>query len=379
MRFFSVFMKFLRENLRDWGILLLALALAPFFVLIFHLAFDSQPSTYSMVIINKDTGRDSRHCGADLAGLFKDMKWGDGAVSIKAEIMDETGADAAVEKIKKGQTDIALVIPRDFSQQVFGKGKPVIDFYGDMASAKYVILVAVVYSVVEQYIAGVSGKQGLFGINEVSVRPPSRMNAFDSAIPSLLILSLLTVLFTAAATFVRESEKGTLRRLQLSRLTALEYLSAAGLIQIIISILCMFLTLLTAVAFGYKTGPWLGPVMVIGGFTSFSIIAFSLITAGFCSSVKDVMIIGNFPYFFLLIFSGIMPLPSASLFTLLGHPFTFSNFFPVSFGVQAMNKVMNYGLGMKDIGFELAAILLLSLVYFLAGLLLFNRKHMRTA
>ena len=204
------------------------------------------------------------------------------------------------------------------------------------------------------------------------------MKPFDAAMPSLVILSLLTVMFTAAALFVREAEKGTIKRLQLSRLTTLEYLGAAALVQLLITVACVLLTLLTAMAFGYRLGTPVAGLIFVGALSGFSVIAFGLLTAGFCRSVKDVMIVGNFPYFFMLLFSGVMPLPSPVFFELAGHPIGLGSLFPMSFGVKALEGMMNYGTGLGDLGFEVGAMILLGAAWFGLGAFLFWRKHLRT-
>jgi hypothetical protein len=43
----------------------------------------------------------------------------------------------------------------------------------------------------------------------------------------------------------------------------------------------------------------------------------------------------------------------------------------------ALNKVLTMGAGLGDVIYELAALLILSVVYFAAGVWLFSRTHLR--
>jgi len=378
-RFLAVLRKFLLENLREWGILLLALFFAPFFVFVFHLAFETAPVQYRLLLVDGDRGATATKGGlgdvlaSDLAA-FGQGGAGIAAAKIAVESVADAGAGAA--RVRKGEADLLLEIPAGFSASLAAGRKPVVIFHGDMASPRYGLLLALTYASAEAYVTAATGREAPLGIAEVSIRPESKLKPFDAAVPSLVILSILTVLFTAAALFVREAEKGTIKRLQLSRLTAFEYLAAAGLSQLLVALACVLLTLLTAMAFGYRLEASLPSLLLAAGLASASVVAFGLITAGLCGSVKDVMIVGNFPYLFMLLFSGVMPLPSPVFFSLGGRDFGLRDIFPLSHGVKALEGMMNFGLGPGDLGFELGAMALLTALWSLLGLFLFARRHL---
>jgi ABC-2 type transport system permease protein len=375
MRFLSVFGKFCRESLREWPILLLALAFAPFFVLIFHVAFDARPTEYRLAVIDEAPGGTDT-LGRALSAALEAASFGDDGPRIK--VFKLSSESQGIEDAQKGLVDLVLVLPPEFPASIEAGSRPSLRFLGDPASPKYAMLLALTYTVSESWVAALTGREGVITIEERSVRPEGKLSPFDAMMPSLLILSIITVLFTSAALFVRETEKGTIKRLLLSRLSLAEYLSAAALNQLLVSLGCIFLALLTAMALGWKLQAPLPAILLVSGLSSLSVIAFGLLTAGFCSSVKDVMIIGNFPYFFLLLFSGVMPLPSADLMTLAGHRLGVGSLFPLSFGAKALEGMMNYGLGPGDLAFELIALILLTAAWFLVGFLLFRFRRLRT-
>ncbi|MFZ4617818.1 MAG: ABC transporter permease [Rectinemataceae bacterium] len=375
MRFWSVFAKFGRESLREWPILLLALAFAPFFVIIFHVAFDARPTEYRLAVIDEAL-RGTDTSGRALRSALEAASFGDDGPRIK--VLELSTESQGIESAQKGLADLVLVLSPEFHASIEAGSRPSLRFLGDPASPKYAMLLALTYTVSESWVAAQTGREGVITIEERSIRPEGALSPFDAMMPSLLILSIITVLFTSAALFVRETEKGTIKRLLLSRLSLAEYLSAAALNQLLVSLGCIFLALLTAMALGWELQAPLPAILLVSGLSSLSVIAFGLLTAGFCSSVKDVMIIGNFPYFFLLLFSGAMPLPSADLMTLAGHPLGVGSLFPLSFGVKALEGMMNYGLGPGDLAFELVALILLTAAWFLVGFLLFRFRRLRT-
>ncbi len=55
-------------------------------------------------------------------------------------------------------------------------------------------------------------------------------------VPGLLVLSLMMLMFTAAASVIREKDKGTITRLLMSRMSAFDFLASVSLAQILIGI-----------------------------------------------------------------------------------------------------------------------------------------------
>ena len=126
---------------------------------------------------------------------------------------------------------------------------------------------------------------------------------FELYVPGMLILAIIMMMFSASAAIVREPEAQTLRRLKISNLSGISFLSGVSLVQIIVAALSLVLALLTAMALGYQLIPgttWF--LILISFLTSLSVIAFSLIFAAFCRSIRDVAIIGTFPLLIFMFF-----------------------------------------------------------------------------
>jgi ABC-2 type transport system permease protein len=69
--------------------------------------------------------------------------------------------------------------------------------------------------------------------------------------------------------------------------------------------------------------------------------------------------------------------PRVSLFSLGGRTIGLYDILPPTHAVVALNKVLTLGAGLGDVAYELTALLVLSVIYFAAGVWLFQRAHLR--
>jgi ABC-2 type transport system permease protein len=199
---------------------------------------------------------------------------------------------------------------------------------------------------------------------------------FDLYIPAMLVLSIIMMLFTAGASIVREVEKDTITRLSLSKVSSAEFMTSMTLNQIIIGMICLLVTLLAAFSVGYKTSGSIPLLLLVGTLTCFSVISISIITACFIRTMFGLLTLGCFPFFILMFFSDcFMPLPKINLITLAGNQLYLNDILPTATAARALNKILNYNSGFSDIAFEVLCILVLSLVYFTIGVLLFRKKY----
>jgi ABC-2 type transport system permease protein len=210
-----------------------------------------------------------------------------------------------------------------------------------------------------------------------TVSGTSSLTEFELYVPSLLILALMMLMFTAAGALIREKDKGTLIRLRLSNLTVFEWLTAVSATQIIVGLLALGLTYLTAMAVGYKANGSLTILFLVGALTSLSIMAFSVLVAAFLRTVFDLVTVGCFPFFILMFFSGGMfPLPGVALFHWGDRAVQVNEILPTTHAISALNRVLSYDAGLGDITYELLAVLVLTAAFFAVGSWIFTRRHM---
>jgi ABC-2 type transport system permease protein len=184
------------------------------------------------------------------------------------------------------------------------------------------------------------------------------------------------MLFTAGASIVREVEKDTITRLALSKLNSAEFMTALSLNQIIIGLICLFMTLMAAFSVGYTTSGSIPLLILVGALTCFSVISISIITSCFIKTMFGLLTLGCFPFFILMFFSDcFLPLPKINLFSMAGHQVFVNDILPTATATRAFNKILNYDSGFSDISFEILWILAISLVYFFIGVWLFKKKY----
>jgi ABC-2 type transport system permease protein len=228
------------------------------------------------------------------------------------------------------------------------------------------------------YAFAITNLQSPVALEANTVIGTEALDDFARYVPALLTLALIMLLFTAAASLIKEKDKGTLIRLRLSNMTTFEWFSAVSLTQIIIGLLAMLLTFLTTVALGYHASGSLAAMIVVGLLSSLSIVAISLLVAAFLRTIFDLLTIGCFPFFILMFFSGGMfPLPPLRLFTVAGRPISVNDLLPTTHTISALGRILNHDAGLGDVVYELGAILVLTVLFFAAGTWLFTKRHMQ--
>ncbi len=206
------------------------------------------------------------------------------------------------------------------------------------------------------------------------------MNEFEQYVPGLISLAILMILFTASASIVKENDKKTLIRLKLSRLGAFNFLAGICIVQTIVAVAAIVLSYWTALYLGFRPAGEFGTVLFVGIISSIAMVAVSLVVACFLNTVFDVLTIGCFPFFILMFFSGSMfPLPKVNLLTISGHTLGITDVLPLTHTANAFNKILNYGVGLNEVMFDVFMITLLSVIYFILGLMLYQKRKLSKA
>jgi ABC-2 type transport system permease protein len=389
MRFGALFRKTALENVRDWKILGMTLLFAPFFVILMYFYLTGASQTFVLLVVNHDTGLTDGNitfnAGDELIAVMMNTSYSDGGDIL--DVRAETDVIKAKNSLIDKTADLLVEIPRDFSSSLAayrdgaGQQPAIVRTTGDPSSQKYIMAASYSDLLTYTYASEVTGAGEPVTVDMQTIGDQSTekaTNTFDQMVPGLLVLSLMMLMFTAAASIIREKDKGTITRLLMSRMGAFDFLASVSLAQILIGIAAVGLTFLTALALGCHSHGSLVAVLVICVLCTLAIIAISLIVAAFLRSIFDLMTIGCFPFFVLMFFSGGMfPLPNLQVLTIAGHAINVNDVLPTTPAINAMGKVLNYGTGLDGLGFELTLLALLTVAYFAAGLWLFRRKYLR--
>lgn len=376
MKLIASIVKTLKENIRDWKVIILVLVFSPFFVLLMNLYYGSEPTTYNIGIINYDRGNKSTELTKLLENSLgeKDTK--------QFKLLGCSNKSELETKVKDRSVDLGMIIPENYSKSLImakndNKSTVAVEILGSTGNVKYTIAAILVSDIIYRQGIDIAEITLPSTIKETFLEKKQPINEFETYVPGMISLAVLMILFTACASIVKENDKRTIIRLKLSRMGAFNFLSGICIVQSVIAVIAVVLSYWTALGLGYKPVGEFGPVLVVGIISSFSMVSVSLLVASFLNSVFDVLTIGCFPFFILMFFSGSMfPLPKMNILTLFGHPLGVTDILPLTHTANAFNKILNFGSGLADVGFEIIMIVILSVIYFGFGLLLYQKRKL---
>lgn len=386
MKILNVISKSLKEQLRSYWVLLLSLSMGPFFIFVYFLITTTTKSDYTLLIANNDKGvlTDSRQInhGNDLIEYFKNSKGGNLTIPFNVNVV--VNKTTGIEKVKNKKADALIIIDNSFSQAIDKRrlndstAVPKVEFIGDLTNTNYLISAVWANEILSEYTLKATQNKRTVEVKETALGTSANVNDFDALVPGILIVSLIMLMFTASIAFVSEIENKTIMRLKLSKLTAFEFLGGISVVQLLVGVVSVLLTLFTAISLGFHYAGSIASLIFIASLTSLSIIAFSLIIAAFTKSANEVLVVGNFPMFLFMFFTGAaFPLKSDALFTIAGYPISIQGLLSPTHAISALNKTLIMNMEISNVVPEIISIVILTLVYFAIGGIIFKRRHLK--
>jgi ABC-2 type transport system permease protein len=359
--------------LREWQLLLLVVLLPLAFLGITAFGYSTPMLVTHPVLVMSPDPR-----GVPLIKELEAQRYADGRPIF--DITQTTNMDAAESALKK-QTATALVTisPNDSAVTIRGDAlymrffrastllESVATRYADRAAGRPEIV-----QVIEEPLGGA----GPSGSPSTALRTGPQTE-FDVYAPGMIVFALLLIIPQTAMLVAREIRWETLRRLRLTRLRAWELLAGISLAQMDVAVVQVVVVFLAALAFGFHNqGPlWLA--IIVGLAVSFSAIGLGLVVACFVENDSQAINVGSTVTMLQVFLSGsFYQLPPLTVFTLAGHQIDLFDVFPATHGFLALQQVLSYGAGLSEIAFRLGATLVLSAVYFIAGVIVFQRLQM---
>ncbi|MCJ7801214.1 MAG: hypothetical protein MUP82_02520, partial [Candidatus Marinimicrobia bacterium] len=117
MRLLSVISKSVKEQLRNYWILLLTISLAPFFVFVYYLIIESSEPQYDLLLLNNDQAtvyHDKEiNFGETIISYFREVN--SDSISIPLKIIITADREDAINRLKTHKSDALIVIPENFS------------------------------------------------------------------------------------------------------------------------------------------------------------------------------------------------------------------------------------------------------------------------
>ncbi|HJX70380.1 MAG TPA: ABC transporter permease [Bacteroidales bacterium] len=382
MKLLSIIRKSLKEQYRSFWLFILTVSTAPFFVFVYYLIVESYEQKYRIDIVNNDIPVQlTAGTGYGIQFLHHILHC-DTLTSF--EIKETVNRVAGEERIKSRKTDVLVILPENFSEKISGhKNDPLsepvaVEFIGDLSSMKYMIGAVWIYSMISEFISAETGISNPLQLNETPIGISGNRTDFELSVPGLLILSIIMLMLSASSAMVYESENKTLGRLKITRVSTSELLGGISVIQLLVGVISVALALISALILGFRYEGSLILVFLISVLTSLSIIAFCLIIAAFSKTVTQVLVVGNFPLFLFMFFSGAMfPIQTKPWFSVAGYEISLISLLSPNHAVSALSKVLFMQEGFTAIIPELFSLLILSFIYGIIGSWLYYRRHLK--
>ena len=374
MRVLKIFQKSLKEQFRDLGTLSLSLLIGPSFVLLYWLMIPSGSTTYGVLVHNQDRG----NAGAELIAEMEALAYASGDPLL--DVSSIADQEAAKTLLQNRDAEVLIIIPTDFSETIAtGADAPTtLTLVGDLTNPYYAVGAIMAGSVIDTYVQRATGENRLITIVENALGASGGRSEFDLYVPGMLIISVVMLVFIVSMTIASEVEAGTLRRLQLTRMTAFDLLTGISLSTIVLGVTTVFLTFSVAVALGFQSQGSIWIAILVGAITAIAIVGVGLIVAAFSKTVSQAFIIANFPLIFFMFFSGaVYPLPRIPIFEIAGQTVSIYDIIPSTHAVVALNKILTLGVGLGSVLYELVSLIVLSILYFAIGIWVFHWRHMR--
>ncbi len=378
MKILKIFWKSLKEQARDPVTLGLSLIIGPFFVLLYWLMIPSGSTTYGVLVQNLDTGPQ----GKEAITLLETLAYPSGDPLL--EVIYVSDQARAEDLLKDRDAEVLLIIPADFSEKLKAASQGEIQnlaeitLVGDLTNPYYAVGAVMAGTVIDEFVQVQTGEIRPYKFTEIILGDSEGRSEFDLYIPGILIISVVMLVFTISMTITYEVEAGTLRRLQMTSMKASDLLIGVSLPTILLGVVSLLLTMFVAILLGFSSQGSIWAALLIGGITAVAVVGVGLIVAAFSKSVSQAFIIANFPLILFMFFSGaVFPIPRIILFQIAGLNISIYDLLPPTHAVMALNKILNLGAGLVDVLYEIISLLVLSLLYYLIGVLIFQRRHLR--
>jgi ABC-2 type transport system permease protein len=392
MKIIRIAWKAILEMVKDYRALLISFAFPISFIIIFGWALGSNYYTAKIFVINNDKGiGTTAHYGNDLIEMLGRFTYEDGTNIFKLKTINERSEVG--KRIEKREYAALIIIPADFTSTLYtlktGKtlaeaaekhSTPVVEIIGDPGAPTYGLVKLIFDAAFNSFISMKTGYSPPVATQAGFLSAGAgKGSEFNYLAPGLMLMAIYFMLIQVAMVLAQEVEHKTITRLKMSGVRTWEYLAGMSLSQVVFAIVMVPMMLYTAVMMGFNSRGSLLTGIFFGIIASISAVAIALIVAAFSKTEKEAFLWGNIITIPVIFFSGIFfPLPEIMLFKIGGTPFTVFDLQPTTHAQRAFLQVFLYGAGIGDLLYELSMLLIITAVYFVIGVFLYRRAHLRT-
>jgi ABC-2 type transport system permease protein len=286
--------------------------------------------------------------------------------------ISEQSTDDALNKLRRTELDMLVVIPADFTIAPARPGQtvPQLTVYGDDARPQQVAVGRqVISAIIDRLSFAVTQTAPVVGIRDESVQGV-RLRYVDFLVPGILGVNIMQLaVFSVAFALVADKQKGVLRRIMATPVRITNLLMAHVLTRLVIAAGQVAVLLLVAlVLFNVTIVGGLAPLLVVAllGTILFLTVGFAL--AGWAQTENQVPAIAQLitlPQFF---FSGVFFSKNAAPEAI--RPIT--NLLPLTFLNDALREISVQGATLWDVRTQIAGLLVWIVLGFVLAVRLFR-------
>ena len=355
---------------RDPFLLVLTLSLGPFFVILYKLIFLQGMTLYEVIIVKPDP-----EAGAYIEDFIDEMeqkRYPGGAPLFEFKMVENEKEGR--EKIQNHDAHILLVFNME-------NGTADVQLVGDFSNPYFVISSQLTQNQLKDYIISKFGFSPPLSIDEIAMGNSGSKSEFESYIPGLIIFSVLSLLYLFSILLVKESASNVFYRYRMAGIGGMKFVISYSLPFLLLSMLAVSLTLITAFILGFHSAisPALDFLMclLVCALLSLSTIGISFIIASLSSNSMHAFQATTFPFMILVFFSGsVYPFPKIVITEIGRRSIGLFDILPSTHGVNALSKILTFGVKPAGMAYELILLVLLSVILYLAGTVIFFRKRL---
>ena len=361
----AVVAKEVRQRLRDRLTLLLTLFTVPFFTMAYGMVFSQET-------IHVAVAKPTTNVGHLLLQSVYNARSPDGEKLFNLHMV----ADANIlrEQVEAGIWNAGVILPTTVITGA--QSPPKIIMLGPVQRPQTMLTFAQLERILRGTLSQLDPSQPrtpVFAWEEAG--PSGPQTTFDQFVPGLLAFAIIMLIFSSALALSREIERGTLLRLQLTQIRPWHLVAGMGMVQVLLGILCVAITLVTAVVLGFTVkGSMLAALLFItlGCLCS---IGLGLIIACLLKTTPRSFLVSSFLMFLLLVFSGIVfPKPEGILTTVMNQTVSWTDLLPTSHLRVALDRILASGWSVAQLSYQLIWMSLQATVILGLGIFLFGKQ-----
>jgi ABC-type multidrug transport system permease subunit len=386
MKALTIARKTVLELWREPLTLVLLLGFPIMLIVLYYVAYgetDQGLAKYlSVLVINEDegTGLTEGEAGAGLVQMMREVTFDGRPVFDLSPVADRRAAEITLRERKAA---LLLAIPPGFSKSLAGAaaGGPAANLFlvGDPHTDSYIFARSLLGGLVQEF-AQLESERGddLVSVSYEFVPGTGTMSDFEFGVPGVIVFGVMFVAITTAQLMVQENVRGTLRRLRLTRVRSSDLLLGVTLAQMVVALVMVPAVFGVAAALGFRSQGSLPLAMGVGLLLSLSAVGVGLITACFARNDGEAANLSATIGVLMVLVSGAMyPMPELPMMSIAGRTIQVYDLFPTAHAAEAMRRVLLLGDGLPALGYEVSALVVLSLVILAVGVGLYQRLQLR--